>query len=618
MTAQLPDPLLQLGCSGDALDTTDNGFDGTVDGPVPAADRFGEPGQALAFDGADDFIALPDEAGQYPASDVTFAAWLRLDAIDGKRNVRLLNINGAASGVTAYNGGLDFRLRVDDGEARLAVYAAVEGRQDNSLAFESTGTLPLGEFVHLAIVREDADFTFFIDGSAAGSFTGFAEPIEYDYEVYDIDVVEIGRFNRGNIDNAGGIDNPENKFDGVIDELALYDQALTAAEIAELATDPTVTFDLDGRATADDPAELTQTVPEGGDATAPAFTVDDFWVFTGWDGPLTGITADRTITAQYAYDTDNDGVRDEADDNRSGITVPDSDALRAYAALDADGPLPPSARFSLAEEGDDLIFGFPEAEDTGGLRSFVEWTRDLAPGSWRRDDVSLAPGPVEDGRRRVEARLLDLAEEPQLFVRLQLGNPAPEADDAAVDSPDQSAASTDLLATANDPLTDDPPFIAAVNGDPDLVGQPIQVAGGLLTIGADGSADFEPAADLPDGAERQATVSYTVGDPFGGRTDASLGLTATGVNDPPVATPPGGLALTEGDSFSLDPASLGSDVDNGDTLGILMLDGESPPTEGNPLELASGGRLIRESDGGLRYEPTPRFGEGAGGTESFT
>jgi uncharacterized repeat protein (TIGR02543 family) len=62
----------------------------------------------------------------------------------------------------------------------------------------------------------------------------------------------------------------------------------------------TVTFDLGGHGTRIGGGTLVQTVVYGEDAIAPAITVEEGWIFTGWDIAFTNVTTDLTVYAQYS------------------------------------------------------------------------------------------------------------------------------------------------------------------------------------------------------------------------------------------------------------------------------------------------------------------------------
>lgn len=61
---------------GDAADGSGNGRDGEIRGAAPAADRFGFRDRALCFDGADDYVAVPD-AGLAVDGNFSIAFWTR-------------------------------------------------------------------------------------------------------------------------------------------------------------------------------------------------------------------------------------------------------------------------------------------------------------------------------------------------------------------------------------------------------------------------------------------------------------------------------------------------------------------------------------------------------------
>jgi len=64
--------------NGDAVDATGNGRDGTVFGATPTADRFGNPAGAYQFDGNDYIVA---SAEGLPTIERTVALWFRLDTV---------------------------------------------------------------------------------------------------------------------------------------------------------------------------------------------------------------------------------------------------------------------------------------------------------------------------------------------------------------------------------------------------------------------------------------------------------------------------------------------------------------------------------------------------------
>ncbi len=83
----------------------------------------------------------------------------------------------------------------------------------------------------------------------------------------------------------------------------------------------------------------------------------------------------------------------------------------------------------------------------------------------------------------------------------------------------------------NDPLT-----VAEVNGSSGLVGQPLSLTYGDVTINPDGSWTFTPNAaanGLATGEKVTETISYRVSDGQGGFADATLTIEITGLNDAP-------------------------------------------------------------------------------------
>ena len=78
-----------------------------------------------------------------------------------------------------------------------------------------------------------------------------------------------------------------------------------------------VTFDLGNYGTLTS-GSLAQRIDDGSDATAPQFSVEDYYVFIGWDKEFTNINNDLTVTAQYEADYDNDGIGNSSDADMDG------------------------------------------------------------------------------------------------------------------------------------------------------------------------------------------------------------------------------------------------------------------------------------------------------------
>ena len=130
------------------------------------------------------------------------------------------------------------------------------------------------------------------------------------------------------------------------------------------------------------------------------------------------------------------------------------------------------------------------------------------------------------------------------FVVFTITNPAPVANnDTGTVSEDGPAVSGDALTNDTDAGGDtDTLIVAAVNGDPSLVGEPVAGStGGRFTLKADGTWSFDPGLDfdnLAAGDTRDTVITYRMSDGQGGTAEATITVTVTGVNDAPVALGP--------------------------------------------------------------------------------
>jgi hypothetical protein len=208
-------PLAYYPLDGDATDATGNGFDGTVQGATFTANsRVGA--QAAAFDGSASYVEVPDDPALDVTGPYTETAWVNLDDTSGRHDV-----------VSKFDVDADFEdshwaltVQVRDGQLR----AGFEDAADVDYIGVG-GSVPASTWTHLAVVYDGSSVAGYVDGSEVFSVaqaTGDGSGSVADATPPTND--EPLRIGRG-----------EDYFDGRIDDLRIYDRALTASEVASLA-----------------------------------------------------------------------------------------------------------------------------------------------------------------------------------------------------------------------------------------------------------------------------------------------------------------------------------------------------------------------------------------------
>lgn len=237
--------------SGDAQDeATDGTPTGTYDSNVtrqaagPSSSEgfggFGSSNDAAGFGGTTSSkIDFPDSTTSYtPVSGDgarTIIAWVNPSSVAGDSGRQVITHYGS-SGT-----GERFRFALNNGKLELDI-AGVNLRADNALstanqwymltlvvpATDPGGADDPNDGGDATIDIEDVDF--FVDGSAitASDINPFAGRAAYDIDTQSNDPFTIG--------GEGGSSN----FDGLIDEVAVFDKALTATQISDLYSTATI------------------------------------------------------------------------------------------------------------------------------------------------------------------------------------------------------------------------------------------------------------------------------------------------------------------------------------------------------------------------------------------
>ncbi|MFC1714905.1 LamG domain-containing protein [Candidatus Poribacteria bacterium] len=189
-------------------DVSGNGNDGAFIGGVEWTD--GKFGEALRFNGTASHIELPfaDSINVLNKSDFTFATWFVTDEVPASNRVVLQQLDLNGTGRTW--------LYIVGGTAEVATH--VGGTRTSS----GVNAIP-GEWHHAAVVVTEGGGTdtvqVYVDGEPAGA------PGKLGMEDSE------GTFHIGAHKNAAN-----NVWFGVLDEMVIFDKALSKAEINSLMT----------------------------------------------------------------------------------------------------------------------------------------------------------------------------------------------------------------------------------------------------------------------------------------------------------------------------------------------------------------------------------------------
>src|SRR5262245_13598404 len=199
--------------NGNANDASGSGNHGTVVGADLAADRFGTPARAYLFGNnpahgaqATDYIQIADSVSLRPQGGITLAAWINTSDSQGRAIVG-----------KQFGGGLEdsYLLWYNVGTLWFTLYPF-------GSASVSAPIPTLGTWHHVAGTWDGATVRLYVDGTQVAS-QPFAGPNQYDNSP-----VVIGA------DNDNADDLPDDGWNGFIDDVRIYNRALSEDDLREL------------------------------------------------------------------------------------------------------------------------------------------------------------------------------------------------------------------------------------------------------------------------------------------------------------------------------------------------------------------------------------------------
>ncbi|MHC4527249.1 MAG: SUMF1/EgtB/PvdO family nonheme iron enzyme, partial [Planctomycetota bacterium] len=195
---------------GDAIDATGNGHNGIVHGATLCEDRCLVPDGAHCFDGIDDEIVVPYDPAFDLADQITIGAWVKRGNIEDRSPI-------ISKGADMPGGTINYELFIES-DGTLSFGFWVPGWH---VAY-SNSKIADTQWHHVAVTYDRAQICLYIDGSADSTTP--------DTTAMTSNVEPIGmgiKFSSW----------PFHYLEGKLDEVRIYDRALSACEIAELIED---------------------------------------------------------------------------------------------------------------------------------------------------------------------------------------------------------------------------------------------------------------------------------------------------------------------------------------------------------------------------------------------
>jgi hypothetical protein len=194
---------------GNAQDASGNGHDGSLEGDAGFAP--GIVGQAFDLDGVGDRVTVPDDPAWTFPGDFSISLWVNLAALPPS------TVGNPDSVFIGHDegGGSQEKWFFALGGGFLSLHLNVPGTGSAFLA--QTAFAPaLGTWHHLAMIRSGSSYTIFVDGSAGPSESS---SLTLPDAAASLTLGEAEGF----------------AMEGLLDEVALYDRALSQTEIDALS-----------------------------------------------------------------------------------------------------------------------------------------------------------------------------------------------------------------------------------------------------------------------------------------------------------------------------------------------------------------------------------------------
>ena len=201
--------------NGNADDESGNGNNGIlINGPTPEQDRFGRASSAYYFDGLDDFILVNDASSLNPSAEISLCAWFKGDFFTGDGYSPLL-AKGYTSHTAPYyqyklGAGADYNNSWFIGSS-----LAINGNESRASTPNNYWTP--GDWYFVVATYDGSRHKFYVNNQLIVDQAASGPLSTYGQEMYFGNNTTLDDF-----------------FQGVIDDIRIYDRALDSSEVATL------------------------------------------------------------------------------------------------------------------------------------------------------------------------------------------------------------------------------------------------------------------------------------------------------------------------------------------------------------------------------------------------
>jgi len=212
--------LIYYPCNGNADDLSGNGLNGQTKA-TPAKDRFGNPNNALSFNGENQYIELPNIKKLKPNLPVSFSFWVKFNDLDVSNTVIFTTdfATDKHSGVW---------MNVSSGGKLAINFGNATGMTTSNHRRTKIGRTSIKKnnwYQVIGIIKENKEMELYINCENDGGFyEGKAQDLRYSNKSGSIGRKDVGRMN-------------PYYFDGVLDDFRYWEKELKMEEIEKLCKD---------------------------------------------------------------------------------------------------------------------------------------------------------------------------------------------------------------------------------------------------------------------------------------------------------------------------------------------------------------------------------------------